>query len=172
MNTRTQGVKEAFDIVSGVTIQPGTYDHKEAQIVFNTNRAAPLSLAVRSYFGGSFGGDKKTIEPTLRYRVGERFTSELSIKHNNYDLPAGSFVNNLTKLRLSYSFSPKMLLQALIQYDSGDETFSTNLRFSWLQTATSGLYIIYNEFDDDSVGALPKGKQFSIKYSYMFDAFK
>ena len=172
MNTRTQGVKEAFDIVSGVTIQPGTYDHKEAQIVFNTNRAAPLSLAVRSYFGGSFGGDKKTIEPTLRYRVGERFTSELSIKHNNYDLPAGSFVNNLTKLRLSYSFSPKMLLQALIQHDSGDETFSTNLRFSWLQTATSGLYIIYNEFDDDSVGALPKGKQFTIKYSYMFDAFK
>jgi hypothetical protein len=65
-----------------------------------------------------------------------------------------------------------MLLQALLQYNSGNDTLSTNLRFSWLQTATSGLYVIYNEFDDSSIGALPKGKEFSIKYSYMFDALK
>tara|TARA_B100000614_G_scaffold197934_1_gene179150 strand:+ start:4141 stop:6372 length:2232 start_codon:yes stop_codon:yes gene_type:complete len=172
MNVTTQGVKEAFDIVDGVTIQPGTYDHKEAQIVFNTNRAAPLSFAVRNHIGGRFGGDRKSIEPTLRYRVGENFTSELSVKHNNYDLPVGSFVTNLTKLRLSYSFTPKMLLQALFQHNSGDDTLSTNLRFSWLQTATSGLYVIYKEFDDSSIGALPKSKEFSIKYSYMFDALK
>ena len=172
MNVTTQGVKEAFDIVDGVTIQPGTYDHKEAQIVFNTNRAAPLSFAVRNYIGGRFGGDRKSIEPTVRYRAGENFTSELSVKHNNYDLPVGSFVTNLTKLRLSYSFTPKMLLQALFQHNSGDDTLSTNLRFSWLQTATSGLYVIYKEFDDSSIGALPKSKEFSIKYSYMFDALK
>ena len=172
MNVTTQGVKEAFDIVDGVTIQPGTYDHKEAQIVFNTNRAAPLSFSIRNYIGGRFGGDRKSIEPTLRYRAGENFTSELSVKHNNYDLPVGSFVTNLTKLRLSYSFTPKMLLQALFQHNSGDDTLSTNLRFSWLQTATSGLYVIYKEFDDSSIGALPKSKEFSIKYSYMFDALK
>jgi len=172
MNVTTQGVKEAFDIVDGVTIQPGTYDHKEAQIVFLTNRAAPLSFSIRNYIGGRFGGDRKSIQPTVRYRFGEKFTSEFSVKHNNYDLPVGNFVTNLTALRLSYSFNPKMLLQALLQYNSGNDTLSTNLRFSWLQTATSGLYVIYNEFDDSSIGALPKGKEFSIKYSYMFDALK
>lgn len=172
MNVTTQGVRNAFDIVDGVTIQPGTYNHKEAQIVFYTNSAAPLSFTLRNYIGGRFGGDRKSIEPTLRYRVGENFTSELSVKHNNYDLPVGSFVTNLTKLRLSYSFTPKMLLQALFQHNSGDDTLSTNLRFSWLQTATSGLYVIYKEFDDSSIGALPKSKEFSIKYSYMFDALK
>ena len=172
MNVTTQGVKEAFDIVDGVTIQPGTYDHKEAQIVFLTNRAAPLSFSIRNYIGGRFGGDRKSIQPAVRYRFGEKFTSEFSVKHNNYDLPVGNFVTNLTALRLSYSFNPKMLLQALLQYNSGNDTLSTNLRFSWLQTATSGLYVIYNEFDDNSIGALPKGKEFSIKYSYMFDALK
>jgi len=172
MNVTTQGVKEAFDIVDGVTIQPGTYDHKEAQIVFLTNRAAPLSFSIRNYIGGRFGGDRKSIQPTVRYRFGEKFTSEFSVKHNNYDLPVGNFVTNLTALRLSYSFNPKMLLQALLQHNSGNDTLSTNLRFSWLQTATSGLYVIYNEFDDSSFGALPKGKEFSIKYSYMFDALK
>ena len=172
MNVTTQGVKEAFDIVDGVTIQPGTYDHKEAQIVFLTNRAAPLSFSIRNYIGGRFGGDRKSIQPTVRYRFGEKFTSEFSVKHNNYDLPVGNFVTNLTALRLSYSFNPKMLLQALFQHNSGNDTLSTNLRFSWLQTATSGLYVIYNEFDDSSIGALPKGKEFSIKYSYLFDALK
>ena len=172
MNVTTQGVKQAFDIVNDVTIQPGTYDHKEAQIVFHTNKAAPLSFSIRNYIGGRFGGDRKSIQPTITYRFGENFTSEFSVKHNNYDLPVGSFVTNLTKLRLSYSFTPKMLLQALVQHNSGDDTVSTNFRFSWLQTATSGLYIIYNEFDDSSFGALPKSKEFSIKYSYMFDALK
>ncbi|MDA9109950.1 DUF5916 domain-containing protein, partial [Woeseiaceae bacterium] len=37
MNTTTEGVKESFDITSGVTVKPGTYDHKEAMIVFYTN---------------------------------------------------------------------------------------------------------------------------------------
>ena len=172
MNVTTQGVKEAFNIVDDVTIQPGTYDHKEAQIVFHTDKSAPLSFSIRNYIGGRFGGDRKSIEPVVTYRYGENFTSEFSVKHNNYDLPVGSFVNNLTKMRLSYSFNPRMLLQTLVQYNSGDDTLSTNLRFSWLQTATSGLYVIYNEFDDSSIGALPKGKEFSIKYSYMFDALK
>ena len=172
MNVTTQGVKSAFDIVDDVTIQPGTYDHKEAQIVFHTDKSAPLSFSIRNYIGGRFGGDRKSIEPVVTYRYGENFTSEFSVKHNNYDLPVGNFVNNLTKMRLSYSFNPRMLLQTLVQYNSGDNTLSTNLRFSWLQTATSGLYVIYNEFDDSSIGALPKGKEFSIKYSYMFDALK
>ncbi|MAC90991.1 MAG: hypothetical protein CMO99_00340 [Woeseiaceae bacterium] len=172
MNHTTQGVKEAFNIVDDVTIQPGTYNHKEAQIVFHTDKSAPLSFSIRNYIGGRFGGDRKSIEPVVTYRYGENFTSEFSVKHNNYDLPVGNFVNNLTKMRLSYSFNPRMLLQALVQYNSGDDTLSTNLRFSWLQTATSGLYVIYNEFDDSSIGALPKGKEFSIKYSYMFDALK
>ena len=172
MNVTTQGVKSAFDIVDDVTIQPGTYDHKDAQIVFHTDKSAPLSFSIRNYIGGRFGGDRKSIEPVVTYRYGENFTSEFSVKHNNYDLPVGSFVNNLTKMRLSYSFNPRMLLQTLVQYNSGDNTLSTNLRFSWLQTATSGLYVIYNEFDDSSIGALPKGKEFSIKYSYTFDALK
>ena len=174
MNTTTEGVKEAFDISSGVTVQPGTYDHKEAMLVFYTNQGAPLSFSIRNIIGGRFGGDRKSIEPTLKYRIGEKFSGELGLKHKNYELPVtgGDFIVNLTKLRLSYSYTPKMLVQALIQHNSKDDTVTTNLRFSWLQTATSGLYVVYNEFDDSSIGALPKGKEFSIKYSYMFDVFK
>ena len=51
------------------------------------------------------------------------------------------------------------------------DVLSTNLRFSMLRTANSGLFIVYNEFDERGPGALPVGREFIIKYSYLFDVF-
>jgi hypothetical protein len=77
----------------------------------------------------------------------------------------------LTHLRLSYSFTPKVLLQALVQYNDQNEKLGTNLRFSWLRTANTGLYLVYNEVDERGADALPKGREIILKYSYMFDVF-
>jgi hypothetical protein len=65
-----------------------------------------------------------------------------------------------------------MLLQALIQYNDNEEVLSTNVRFSLLRTANSGLFIVYNEFDEQYTGAPPTRREFIIKYNYMFDVFK
>jgi len=63
-------------------------------------------------------------------------------------------------------------LQALMQYNDHDEVLATNLRFSWLRTANTGLYLVYNEFDERMAGAPPTGREVILKYSYMFDVFK
>ena len=52
-----------------------------------------------------------------------------------------------------------------------DDQVGTNIRFSWLQSANSGLYLVYNEVDDRGIGALPTGREFIVKYSYIFDVF-
>ena len=173
MNFTKSGVKEPFEIVDGVTVQPGTYDHEEVQLVFFTNQSQPLSFDTRVVVGGRFGGDRLTLEPVVRYRIGERFRSELSVSYNDFDLPVpnGEFSVNLTRLRMSYSFTPKILLQALVQHNDSTDVMAANLRFSWLQSANSGLYVVYNEIDEGGVGALPKGREFIIKYSHIFDIF-
>jgi Domain of unknown function (DUF5916) len=173
MNFTKSGVKDAFDIIPGVTVQPGTYDHNEVQLVAFTNRSAPVSFESRLIVGGRFGGDRVTFEPTVNYRVGERFSSELSISYNDFDLPVanGDFDVSLTRLRLSYSFTPKMLLQALVQHNDSTDVLATNLRFSWLQSANSGLYLVYNEVDERGIGAPPAGREFILKYSHIFDVF-
>ena len=173
INLTRAGVKDAFDIVDGVTIQPGTYEHAEVAIVFHTNQAAPLSFALNTTIGGRFGGDRVSLAPTLRYRIGETFSSELSYNYNEFDLPVpgGQFKANLTRLRLSYSFTPKILLQALVQYNELDDILGTNLRFSWLQSANAGFYLVYNEVDEQGVGGLPAGREIIIKYSHIFDVF-
>jgi len=78
----------------------------------------------------------------------------------------------LSRLRLSYSFTPKILLQALVQYNDDSDIFGTNLRFSWLRTANTGFYLVYNEIDERADGSPPTGRELIVKYSYMFDVFK
>jgi len=173
VNVTRSGLTDPFEIVDGVIVQPGTYDHAEGQIVFYTNQAAPLSLSFQGIIGGRFGGDRLSLGPELKYRIGETFSSELSYIYNKFDLPVpgGQFDANLARLRLSYSFTPKILLQALVQYNELDDVLSTNLRFAWLQSANSGLYLVYNEIDEGGVGALPAGREIILKYSHIFDVF-
>lgn len=173
VNFTRSGLTEPFDIIEGVTIQPGTYDHVEGQLIFFTDQAAPLSFELSSIVGGRFGGDRVSLEPILRYRIGETFSSELSYNYNDFDLPVpgGQFEANLARLRLSYSFTPKILLQALVQYNELEDGVASNLRFSWLQSANSGLYLVYNEVDENGIGALPTGREIILKYSHIFDVF-
>ena len=171
VNFTRDGVIDAFEIVDDVVIPPGTYDHGEVQVVYFTNQSKPFSFRLRTTVGGRFGGDRVSVAPTLKYRIGETFSSEFSVSYNDFDLPVpnGEFTANLARLRLSYSFTPKILLQALVQYNDLNETLGTNIRFSLLQSANSGLYVVYNEFDERGVGGLPKGREFIVKYSYIFD---
>ena len=87
-------------------------------------------------------------------------------------VPGGNFKANLGRVRVSYAFTPKMQLQMLLQYNERDERLSTNLWFSWLQSANTGLYLVYNEIDEDFPGALPQRREVIAKFSYLFDVLK
>jgi hypothetical protein len=167
-----EGVRAPFALVPGVVVEAGEYREREAQLVLITNQGAPLSLDVTSRIGGFFGGDRVNVAPTVRYRFGEAFTSELTWNYNRIDLPTedGPFELNVSRLRLSYSFTPKVLLQALIQYDDRTDLVATNLRFSWLQSANAGLFLVYNEVDDETIrGPIEKRREITLKWSRIFD---
>ena len=168
VNFTYEGVREPFEIVEGVTIFPDRYDEKEAQLVFQTDEAKPLSFDLRSRIGGRFGGDLVNLEPLLRYRIGEKFTSELSWNHNSFDLPHANFSVNVGRLRATYSFSPNISIQALVQYDDRNDTIATNLRFAWLQSANAGLYVVYNELDERGLSGEPR-RELILKYSRILD---
>jgi len=172
INLTRDGIKQPFDIVEGITVQPGTYDHSEWMFFFTSNRSAPLSFSTRTTIGGKFGGDRISISPSINYRIGEKFSSSLSVSYNDFNLPDGKFSVMLSRLRLSYSFTPKILVQALLQYNDKSNIFGTNLRFSWLRSANTGFYLVYNEVDERTNGAPPTGRELIIKYNYIFDVFK
>jgi hypothetical protein len=172
-NFTLEGVVDPFEIVPGVTVPSGTYEHGDLQLVFFSDQSRPFSYGINAVVGGRFGGDRVHVEPYVNYRIGERFRSEFSFSFNDYDLPVadGEFTANLARARLSYSFTPKLQLAALVQYGSTFDRLGTNIRFSWLRSANSGLYVVYNEVDERGPGRLPAGREFVIKYSHIFDVF-
>jgi hypothetical protein len=172
VNIKHEGVKTPFDIVDGVTVAADQYDHEEASLVIMSDEAAPLSASIRMSAGGLFGGNRVTLQPTVRYRIGESFSTELTWNYNDIDLPVpdGRFKINLARLRVSYSFTPKILLQALVQYDDRDDLVATNVRFSWLQSANAGLYLVYNEIDEE--GLRKPRREFLLKYSRIIDLLR
>ena len=71
---------------------------------------------------------------------------------------------------MSYSFTPRLQLQMLVQKDDRTDFTAVNLRFAWLQTANAGLYLVYNEIDDESLRSpLHKQRELVIKYSRIID---
>jgi len=171
INFTHEGVREPFEIVEGVTIPAGSYDHEEAHWVFMTDQAKPVSLFLQTKIGGRFGGDRVSLDPTMTYRIGNKFTGELGWSYNDFDLPQGNFEVNVGRLRATYSFTPKLSLQALLQYDDRDDVIATNVRFAWLRTANTGLYVVYNELDDQDFTGKPR-REFIVKYSRQFDLLK
>ena len=173
-NVFRDGIDERFDIIDDVWVEAGTYYGTEVGLYFSTDESKDLSFDIHTTFGDKFGGDRVLLSPEINYRIGDKFSSSLSVNYNHYDLPVegGNFSVTLSRLRLSYSFTPKILLQLLMQYNDDREVLSTNLRFSWLRTANTGLYLVYNEFDENGIGALPTGREIILKYSYMFDVFR
>ncbi|SMP16379.1 hypothetical protein SAMN06265375_102259 [Muriicola jejuensis] len=166
MNLTTEGVVNDFEISDGVIVPAGTYDHTEAQLIFFTNRSKPLSINVRSVMGGSFGGSRYLNSGTLTYRQGDNFNIALSYQNNRFDLPGGSFTANILRTQLSYAFTPSIYLQGLIQNNTVDELWAVNLRFSWLQRANTGLFVVYNY---NLRQGDPLNNSFIIKYTRMFD---
>ena len=170
VNVTREGVIRPFEIYPGVTVPPGTYDNAEVQVVGITNQGAPLSLNSRITVGGFFGGSRVSGTATVRGRLGGSFNAYADYSRNDVELPEGDFVTNLLKLRVSYSFTPRLYLQALLQWNDVTSNWSTNLRLGWLQTANTGLFVVYNENRDPTQGGVGlRDRSFTIKYSRMFD---
>jgi len=170
MNITAEGVFAPFEIFPGMIVPPGTYDHKEAQLVVLTNQGAPVSLEMRTVIGGFFGGDRLQLRPTLSVRAGETVNAQFSWDRNDITLPGGSFVANLGRVRVNYSFTPRMFAQALVQYNDRADLWSSNFRFGWLQDANTGLFVVYNDTqglrDFVPSGA---GRSLTVKYSLLID---
>ena len=179
VNVTREGVFQPFEIFPGVWVPPGKYDHQEAQLAGNTNLGAPVSFNINAIVGGLFGGDRVTLTPSVAARAGETFNAILEWSYNDLRLPGGDFTTHLGRLRVSYSFTTRMFLQALVQYNTRASLWSSNLRFGLLSDANTGLFVVYNDIQGlgqtlSSHDYIPPGagRTITVKYSYLFDLLR
>lgn len=169
INFTTEGVVKPFEISDDIVVPDATYNHKEAQIVLITNPSKPVYVNLRSVLGGSFGGKRYLNTAIFGLRLGNKFSSEYSLAVNDVHLPAGDFVATILGARLSYNFTPRVSLQSFVQYNSSADLWSVNLRFSLLEQANTGLFVVYN---DVYTGGAPANRSLTLKYTRVFDLLK
>jgi hypothetical protein len=171
-NVQREGLKDPFEISDGVIIPPGTYDFTEIRVRFSTNPSAVLALGGDVTVGGFYSGHRRSYGGELTNRLGSTWVGALRVAHNNVDLVEGAFTNTLVGAKLAYSFTPRMFLQALVQYSTDDSDVSANIRFGWLNTAGTGLYLVYNEIQHTESPVGPVERSFIIKYTHQFNVVR
>jgi len=172
-------IRDEGDLPDGgrgpIIIPAGTYDNQELLFTANTNRSAPLSVSAGVTFGGFYSGTRSSPWGSVSYRFRDRLTTSVSVNYFDVELDEGSFTTSLVRLTGSYSFTPRIYLQANLQYNDDSKNLGSNIRLSWLDTAGTGLFIVYNdtEFlgDIDPLGfrSGPRQRQLVIKYTKLFN---
>ncbi len=169
VNLITEGVKYDFDIV-GVTVPAGDYDNVAYSINATSPATKPLRATLSMSQGGFYNGDRFNAGLFLAYRVENKWDIHASYNHNNIDLPTkdSAFTADLARLGVTYTFSAKARISALVQHNIAEDIFATNVRFSWQRTANTGFYLVYSEFDQRT-GFGANRKQLVLKYTHLFD---
>ena len=138
--------------VGGVTLPPGRYAFRDLGVSFGFGLQRWYSGTLAVQRGSFYNGDKTTVGLRAgRVSLSERLSLGSTLSLNWVDLPEGSFRTDLAVTRINYAFTPRMFLGGLVQYNSGNDSFSTNLRLRWEYRPGSELFIVYTEARDTDV---------------------
>ena len=156
VNPNVEVLDSTFTINSKrhITVAPGRYDFKEYFALANTNAAAPFSSNLRYGSGEFYDGYKRSYQIGGTFRMNQHLNVSLSDSINDIDLPTGSFVTNLVTGRVNYYFSTKVFVNALLQYNTDTQQWSSNIRLDIIHRPLSDIYIVYNERHDSVTGGM------------------
>ena len=133
----------------GVTIPVGDYDFTDVRLTYALGPQRLLNGRVEVATGGYFDGKLTSIDLSRgRVDLSPRLSVEPSLSFNWIDLPGGSFRTDLVRGRLNYTFSPRMFVSSLFQYNSTSRTLGTNLRLRWEYSPGSELFVVFTEEQD------------------------
>lgn len=175
LNLTREGLRDPYEISPGIVLPTGTYDNVDFGFAYNSNLGAPLSVQGRVDVGGFYNGFRYGTSSTVNARVSDTFVASLRVAWYDVALDQGDFRTTVVGVRAAYSFTPSVYLQSLLQYNAQSDTFSGNIRFAWLNTAGTGLFLVYNDLRSTASFAergMPEGpldRTFVVKFTKMLN---
>ncbi len=150
-------IPEPFNIASNVAVPVGGYAYQSVIASYVLGRQHKFSGTVSFQQGSLYDGTKRTLELGAG-RIGftPQFAIEPNVSLNWVSLPGGEFTTSVITQRATYTFTPRMFVSALTQYNSSNQTFSTNARFRWEYTPGSDLFVVYSDGRNTASGGLPQ----------------
>ncbi len=151
LNVGETVLDEEFELTDSVIVPPGRYNANSVLFFGNTAKNRWIYLDVigtvsRFYDGDLFSlGGTLTMAPTPQVSLGVGYT------RNDVEVPDGSFTADISALKASYSFSTKLTTNVLVQYNSLDRDFTTNVRLNFIHRPGSDLFLVFTENRGDDL---------------------
>ena len=171
---RYELLTSSFTIAPGVTLPVERYGFRDVGAAYSFGQQRPLSGSISVRTGSFWSGDSTSVGLSRgRIEVTPQLSVEPSLSLNWVDLPEGNFTTSLTRVRVSYSVSPRMFFSGLLQHNSSGNTFSTNVRLRWEYSPGSELFVVCTE-DRETDPFLPdrrtdlRNRGFVVKMNRLF----
>jgi hypothetical protein len=164
-------------------IAPGGYGFSDVALSYGFGAQRRASGTIRVQAGQFYDGTIRsiTIGPgstfsSARIAILQRLALEPTFSITRVERPTSSFTTRLVRARVDYGFTPLMFASGLVQYNSADRAFSTNLRFRWEYAPGSELFLVYTDERDvrDDRYATPttvrglKNRALVVKFNRLF----
>ena len=156
VNRNREGNVTPFTLNSarGVKVAPGTYDFNEYFALYRSNNAKRVSFETRVSVGDLYNGTRNGYAFAPTVRVNEHLNASVSLQINDINLPNAAYVSKLIATRLNYSLNTRVFLNALVQYNTDTQQWSSNLRVNVIHRPLSDMFLVYNERRLDTIGDL------------------
>jgi hypothetical protein len=171
LNGTWEGFREPFEIYPGVIVPVGEHGGLRFRLNSNTDQRKWIFARLRWDAGTFLTGTQNSPNLQVVVRHGGRFTVDTNWTYRSISLPEGAFRTNLGNMRVTYNFTPSVFIQSLVQYNDRTERWSANLRFHLLETAGTGLFVVYNN-TESLEGLGPINRAFIVKYVRQFDLLR
>ena len=149
LNARVNSIYErldaSFTVGSNLPVETGEHAFEFVSIDYSSNQSARLSGNVSLLAGEYFTGSQRAAGGGVRFRLNEHVAASASVTRNVVDLSHGTFAANLARFRLDWSFTPRMFLNAFVQYSGEADTWLSNIRFNLIHRPLSDIYVVWNE---------------------------
>ena len=178
-NKQYERLEVPFQITEDVVIPVGVYRYWTPSVRYNSDPSRRLSANASYAPQGFFGGTRTDWSTGFNLRATSRVALQGSFRRSDVALPGGAFVADLASATFDLALSPEMTLRTLTQYNSTTDSISTSVRFNWIYSPGSDIYIAYDELRQDDfltldpalrhAGSVPwvQNRQLAIKMTYL-----
>ena len=166
-------LEEPFDPTNtgGLALEAGMdFTMTETAVTYTSDPRRLLFYSLDSRYGSYFNGTRWSVNGEINYRFQPYGSLTIVGSFNQISLPDPykSAELILAGPKLDFTFTNKLFLTAIVQYNNQIDNINSNIRFQWRFAPVSDLYIVYtgNSWSDNFHN---KNQGLIIKLSYWFN---
>jgi len=152
------------------------YDFFDIFFNLNTPDSKAIQFVTVMEYGSFFDGNKFSSRYSLRGSLSKHFEFEGTYKYNyvTFSNRNQNFENHIGRLRALIMLNTKISLSSFVQYNSANESISSNIRFRYNPGEGHDLYVVYNQsslMNQNPIADInPDDKYWTVmlKYNYTF----